>query len=572
MIRSNDDKGIVWECGFDDLFIIADLNTDTDLWTYRIRKGELSITTQIISRSAPHEESSRGRDSKIKTALSRQKVYDGDIDTIIGALSEFGIHVENNKQIISQHIEAKRRDVKNVTVSPDNIIERAIDILINGDPIQFVLDAFDTMHKGDRETAELLLLAIATQSMLNSDGIQPGVNGQSGKGKSHACETLLHLMPEECWINTSLSAKSIFYANLQPGTIVFSDDVAIGEDLESTIKRATSNFQKTTTHTTLDTNRNVVELEIPPRISWWLASVDAELSTQTINRQFGVTVDESSEMDDIVADHQLSKAATGDVKFPIDDTVLVCREIMREIKTNLFTVVIPFAKRIMWVHRGNRRNLPIFLDMVKAFAILRFKQRLVREDGMLVATEDDFVSAAKLYSRRAETQTTKLSDAELKLVRALSDHGDMDIKTLQRLIGKSETTIRNMLHGKDGKGGLLEKMPNLHRENVTERYEDRNISKFVYGVSNFDMLSSYEGVVYLADGIDEIETTCADTSDWTIERIKKYVNSYMVDCAGTSYYMTPKGFSVVSGKLEDMGAPIGLIESIIEHYKQNPNQ
>jgi len=215
MIVSNDEEGIVWKCGFDDIFIVTNFDTHTELWTYRIRKGDVSITTRISSKSAPYEESARGRDAKIKTALSRQRIYGGDVDKVLVALTEFGIHIENDKSTITQHIDAKRHKSKEVCVSPANIVERAIDILMNGDPIAFVLDIFDTIHKGDRETANLLLLAIATQSILNSDGIQPGVNGESGKGKSHSCETLLHLMPEECWINTSLSAKSIFYADLQ---------------------------------------------------------------------------------------------------------------------------------------------------------------------------------------------------------------------------------------------------------------------------------------------------------------------------------------------------------------------
>lgn len=572
MITSNDNKGIVWDCGFDDIFIVADLDTNTDLWTYLIRRGELPITTRISSDKAPNEESARGRDIKIKTALSRQKVYVGEVDKVLTALTEFGISVENDNNSISQHIESKRRNLKDIKVSPDNIIDTALDILANGDPINFVLDAFDTMHKGDRETAKLLLLAIATQSILNSDGIQPGVNGESGKGKSHSCETMLHLMPEECWINTSLSAKSIFYSNIQPGTIVFSDDVSIGEDLESTIKRATSNFQKTTTHTTLDTNRKVIELEIPPRISWWLASVDAEMSTQTINRQFGVTIDESPKMDDVVADHQLMKAVDGDIKFPINDDVLICREIMRKIKETLFVVVIPFAKNIVWVHRSNRRNLPIFLDMIKSFAVLRFKQREIDINGSLVATPDDFASAAELYSRRAETQTTKLSDAELKLVRVLSDNGDMDVKTIQKLIGKSETSVRTMLHGKDDRSGLLSKVPGLHKESITERYENRNINKCVYGIDGFNMLSSYEGVVYLSDDVNPPPVADTTHQGWTVEHIKRRVHAYMSDCIETKYYMTRRGFAMVSAKLEDEGAPTGLIENVISHYKDNPNQ
>lgn len=570
------ENGIIWNCGFDGITIVSDFDQSTDSWIYVIRKGDKAITTRIVSTHAPHEESSRGRDSKIKTALNRQKTYGGDINNILISLAEFGVYVENHKNIIQ-----KLKDMKSskpaVPISPKNIVDRANDILINGNPIEFVLNTFETIHKGDRETAELLLISIATQSMLNSNGIQPGVNGASGKGKSHACETMLHLMPEECWINTSLSAKSIFYTDIQPGTIIFSDDVSIGEDLESTIKRATSSFQKTTVHTTLDSNRIAITLEIPPRISWWLASVDSEMSTQTINRQFGVTVDESPQMDDAVAKHQLEKAVSGDVLFPINDDILVCREIMREIKKNLFIVTIPFANDIVWTQKSNRRNLPIFLDMVKSFAVLRFRQRDVDSDDMLVATKEDFDTASELYCRRAETQTTKLNDAELLIVRALADRGESDIKAIQRFLGKPESTVRSLLHGRDGKSGMLEKLPGLFREEVVDKIDDnRSVKKYVYGITNFDILGSYDGIVYLSSNgntpSDLTKEVSTDSKEWDTEVVKNRINEYMVGSTSVYGYMSDEGFAQISTILEEEGAPIGLIKSTIKHYRDNPNQ
>jgi hypothetical protein len=60
---------------------------------------------------------------------------------------------------------------------------------------------------------------------------------------------------------------------------------------------------------------------------------------------------------------------------------------------------------------------------------------------------------------------------------------------------------------------------------------------------------------------------------WNIGKIKKEIHTRMDDYKGSpKFYMTPRGFSLISAKLEDMGAPIGLIESTVERYKQNPNQ
>lgn len=386
-----------------------------------------------------------------------------------------------------------------------HIIDEANNVLSKGNPIKYLLDTFSTMHKGDYDTAVVLLISIATQSILNSDGIHPTLSGASGKGKSHVCQTILHLVPKEYWMDTSLSAKAMFYTKIKPGTIVFSDDVHIGEELESTIKRSSSNFQDTTSHVTVDANRNGKTLTMPPRISWWLANVDSDMSTQTINRQFGVTIDETSEMDTEVRDFQLEKAITGEVKFPITDQVLVCREVIRIIKQTKTVVTIPFARRIRWKGEGNRRNLPIFLDIIKAFAVIRVKQRETSGENTIEATIEDYNDARQLYGNRAETQTTKLNDQELKLMHILESSGDMDSNQIQASMALTQGSTRNLLHGKAGKsGGLLAKVAELQCEAVmmpttTSDGTIKNVKKNIYSSHGFDRFAAYNEVVTLED-------------------------------------------------------------------------
>lgn len=445
-------------------------------------------------------------------------------------------------------------------------IDEAMNILTNGDPVKYLLDTFTSMHKGDYNTAMVLLVSIATQSILNSDGIHPTLSGESGKGKSHVCQTILHLVPEEYWMDTSLSAKAMFYAGVKPGTIIFSDDVNMGEELESTIKRATSNFQSTTTHMTVDSNRRTIELKMPPRISWWLSNVDSEMSTQAINRQFGVTIDESKEMDDEVRDFQLVKAITGEVKFPITDEVLVCREMMRIIKETIVAVTIPFAKNIVWRGEGNRRNLPIFLDIVKAFAVLRIKQRVECGESVIEATIVDFDDAHKLYCNRAETQTTKLNDLELKLIHILSSSGDMDTTHLQKMMGTYQTKIHNLMHGRSGKSGLLSKVPELRCEKATVQVANddgtmKNVQKNIYSVHDFDVFGSYSDVVSLNKNGDKPVVCNTNVKKQVVDLMDGYKDSFR-------YYNTNRGFSMIKGKLEDKSIDANVIESAIASYKK----
>jgi primase-polymerase (primpol)-like protein len=190
-------------------------------------------------------------------------------------------------------------------------------------PRDFILNTFKTQHIGDIETAEGILLGTANQSIKNSKGIQTGVFGESGKGKSHAGRAMMHLHPAKYYLIESLSDKALFYMasdELRPGMTIFSDDVRISDGLEDIIKRSTSQFQDETTHRVATKENRDGKLiskkyTIPPRINWLLTSVDAQGSEQLVNRQIGFGVDESSAQDDEIIKFEALKAMEGKPEF-----------------------------------------------------------------------------------------------------------------------------------------------------------------------------------------------------------------------------------------------------------------
>ncbi len=376
---------------------------------------------------------------------------------------------------------------------------RAKEILENGDPIAFILDIHQTIHVGDRETAKVLIASIGTQCCLNSDGIHPKGSGKSGKGKSHCFKAMLHLVPKKWKIITTLSDKVIYYMGdeLVPGAIIYSDDVALSEGLEGVIKRSTTNFQEGDNHTTLDAQRKKIRLSIPQRFSWWLTSVDDLQSSQLINRQFGVDVDESEEMDKKVLEFQKKLAEEGKEKFPDNEEIEVCRAIIDNIKSQIHRVKIPFARAIIWKYPGNRRNFDIFLDLIRAFSAIRYKQRETDSEGFLIANIEDYQEAATLYDNRAKEQTTKLNKTEYKIVQTISELGECSLNTLQKTTGLSKGRLSQILHGKNGNGGLLEKVDTLMEEDVTQKINDQYYRQKAYTVGNFNPFGNFEKVVSL---------------------------------------------------------------------------
>jgi len=160
-----------------------------------------------------------------------------------------------------------------------------------------------TIQNAARHKPPFSGVSITGQSCYNANGIQIAVNCLPGSGKSHGFKIHLHLIRARQKIKATLSAKAIYYANLRPGIIIFSDDTEPDEVLEQTIKRATTNYQEHTTHLTVR-DQSGFHLLIPPRINWCLTSVESTSSAQLLSRQFKCSKSEAQEQKDAITSKQ----------------------------------------------------------------------------------------------------------------------------------------------------------------------------------------------------------------------------------------------------------------------------
>ena len=359
-------------------------------------------------------------------------------------------------------------------VEDPKIKEKALQILKNGDPVDYIIKVYNRLHIGDTGIGKVLLLSIACQSVINSDGLQPKLSGSSGKGKTHAAKVMFHLIPDVGYkLEGSLSSKSLYYRrDLRAGTIVFSDDIKMSDELEDTLKRVMSNFQQKTKHFSVNKDLEGKEREIPERIVWWLTSVDNPFSDELLNRLFGLDVDASKEMDEKVTEEQLKKAKYGENQLPEDEEVFVCRAIIHIIKGRLFKVDIPYSDRIVWKGSEDRRNLPRFLDLIRGFAVLRFMQRFDVFDNWISAGIKDFDDAKALYEEGQASLSTKLTKAELRLVKWMAGKGWLSINKIvedyRKDNGKSYTyaAIRKIINGDKRGKGLTSKVPGMRQHAV----------------------------------------------------------------------------------------------------------
>jgi len=402
-------------------------------------------------------------------SIEKQKAY---AKAMMARLRQEKTEASDNRkkahQALDKAVEKKTRD-RGERAERNKIEQEADRILREGDPIEFIREQFSKIHIGDEIIFFGLLASIGSQLCRPSDGIQPGLTGESGKGKTDSCRAVFHLLPDDYKMAGSFSNKSLFYHLKKPGTVLFFDDAAnLSEEIKDMIKQSTSAFQDQFVHRTVD-NHGARELPLPARLVYWITTVGGNFELQFLNRQLNLSVDDSTNQDALVMAVTLERYQQGNSRFAISEEVKVCREIFKTLKDREpVTVKIPFAEKVHWNNPKNRRNLAMFLDTINAFAAFRQYRREQDSEapGTILANRDDFELAKKLWTGISKEQVGKLSKDDLRLLNCIREKGDKShdgVFTIPRQLAKKFTGFSAckmdlLINGKNGTGGLKEKV------------------------------------------------------------------------------------------------------------------
>ncbi len=317
--------------------------------------------------------------------------------------------------------------------------------------------------------------------MINSKGLHVSITGESGKGKSHAIETMRSLIPEHSRLDGRLSDKALFYMeDLRAGTVITLDDVGLSDQLQEILKGVTTSFQRPFLYRTVNKDRKPQVCTIPERCVWWIAKVEGAGDDQVFNRMLTCWIDDSEEQDLKVLSRTLADAGQMPGRTQVSEDVLVSRQIWEDISP--VWVVIPYATRIRFQSIENRRNPDMLLDLIRTHAALFQHQRERRViDGTccVIANLEDFAEAARLFSAlngEHGGQINKLTKREFELISHISSSSlqEIPITELQDRTGLCNSTICKLIHGYRSKGksytGILAKCPAIS-------YLDRTVVK-----------------------------------------------------------------------------------------------
>jgi len=360
---------------------------------------------------------------------------------------------------------------------------KAAEVLRSNNPLAFLLDVFHRDHVGDRVVAECLLLSVASQSVVNTQGLHVAISGNSGKGKTHACRAMLNLLPEKFKLKGTVSDKALYYHPIPPGTVLLFDDVSLSEDLQEILKSATASFREPIEHRTLTSDRQVRICTIPERCVWWLAKVELAGDDQVMNRMLCVWIDDSADQDVAVLAH-LKTAEAKEAVACDDPDILVCRAIWELVKEQVLHVRVPFAPRVHFSTAQNRRNPGMLFDLIKCHARFFFLQRDRDDHGSIIATREDFEYARRLFldlTGDTGAQETKQTRNEAAALDSIAKMGleVFTIKQLQEVLGLSYHQVYRLLKGyRNSRGlytGILDKCPAVS-------YIDATVAEDIYGM------------------------------------------------------------------------------------------
>jgi len=386
----------------------------------------------------------------------------------------------------------------------DEIKARALEVLKNEDPVQYVADSCGRMVLGAEAAFKKLVSCVSVQNIRQSSGLHPKLTGNSSGGKTWTVYSFAHHLPKEAVIKGSMSAKAGFYHSDGDKVLRILDDYQAGnEDLDTVIKQATSEFHEPYTHRTV-IKQIAAKLEIGSEQTWAITSVNNDQDIQVLNRGIPINVDDSVELTKLVNARTVERYGMGEGVKPVDEAVLVCRAMFQILRDEGdINVRVPFWERIEWLDTSNRRNPSIFMDLVIAHTAMFRYQREKDSEGYYLATEEDFQAAKALFTDRdGEELVKRLTRREREVLEMMvSSPGGITRADVSERLKIAPQQVSQIFCGQKGQGGLLQKIA-IREDEISDTVrineeQSRTVKKTVYSLKDYDKFAGFDAVVRL---------------------------------------------------------------------------
>ena len=156
-----------------------------------------------------------------------------------------------------------------------------------------------------------------------------------------------------------------------------------------------------------------------------------------------------------------------DDTFISNDEIQLCQDLIADMKSNQFEVIIPFADRISI--RGDTRAYSMCSNMIKSFAVFNYMIRKTDERGRLIAIEEDFYKAKEIFESFGGHSADKYKAQEIKVLQIIVKNGYR--ATAREIVEQADIsrgTLSIIMNGRKDREnyGLLYKCKGLNRDTI----------------------------------------------------------------------------------------------------------
>jgi hypothetical protein len=322
---------------------------------------------------------------------------------------------------------------------PEDIRKEAEKLLTNPNLLNRLTADIEIMSVVGEELTAKLVYLIGTSAQLPRplSGI---IRGPSSSGKSHILQRVSELFPPEVILAaTSITTNALYY--FKPGTlrhrfVVAGERSRVEDDDQAEATRAmremieAGKLSKAVPIKFGDIfQTELIEQEGP--IAFCETTTSANIFDEDANRCLMMSTDEQKEQTKLIL-QATGKIAAGKAEGDPERVKAVHHAMQRMIPRA--DVVIPFGEAVADLYPKDRiearRELRHLLQLVKAIALLHFKQRQRDDSARIIAIASDYKDAACLAAGPLGTAANGISNGAQRFVDKLREKfGDNEFST-----------------------------------------------------------------------------------------------------------------------------------------------
>lgn len=398
-------------------------------------------------------------------------------------LKELDFEFPKDEEEIDEESEDEK-EVFSFDSYPKLIQEEALKIINEGSLYEKYVDSISITHAGNQPIKKQL--ALISVSLFIGEPIQTELNANSGKGKTDVTSETVKNIPDVYVHHLStVSPKNIYYDKDSYGAynILIFDDVILNEDNISLLKVLTDNNKPVKDiRTVIDKKpvRFALEGKFLVIITYAKDNPDEEL----LNRLYKMNIivvdeDDESNIKNKIKDNTVINSGNNQIISKSREFIQAAIQYLIEQDIEIYN---PFALLFNPTSLENR-NIKHFISMLKSKSFFHTnKLKYIEFAGkkIYIGSYEDFWHVAEIWAENLDTQKYKLNDKQQRILdflpektrdEALEDRDDTleeyygcidsveednilnkqyTRQTISKVIGVSETTVRNYLDRSQG--------------------------------------------------------------------------------------------------------------------------